>query len=68
MSESHSLSGAETRGREPTLNALVLGAVYAAAVFFAIAFSPNMGFVAHPQPATRTLAVDLPAHQQALHR
>jgi hypothetical protein len=32
---------------EPALRVLVLSTVYAVAVFFAVAFSPNMGFVAH---------------------
>lgn len=32
-------------------NALLLGAVYAVAVFFAVAFSPNMGFIGQPGPA-----------------
>lgn len=30
---------------DTALRVLVLGAVYAAAVFFAVAFSPTMGFV-----------------------
>lgn len=37
---------------ETARNALLLGTVYAVAVFFAVAFSPNMGFVTPPGHAT----------------
>ena len=49
MSDDLSLFTAESRQGTHVLNTLALGAIYAASMFFAVAFSPNMGYVAHPQ-------------------
>lgn len=57
--EFHFPTVAPARG-EPALRVLVLGAVYAVAVFFAVAFSPNMGFVAHRNIPTGHIASPSP--------
>lgn len=50
MDDNNSFPNQTASKRETLLRVLVLGTMYALAVFFVIAFSPSMGVVA-PQPA-----------------
>lgn len=51
MSEHCCTSTADPSQGTPVLNALALAAIYSVAVFFAVAFSPNMGFISPPSLA-----------------
>lgn len=57
MLEQLSDTAATPSHRTPGVKALILGTLYAAAVFFAVAFSPNMGFISHQNAAPGRVAM-----------